>query len=480
MIKITNEVASQLAINEGCHEIEASLMLNLMGLGRSLLSRSLLEKASELDSLAYVGKGEEPLARKGLESRSYLSLFGPIVLERQSYWSEQSGKVHALDEVLQLPVGTQWSYNLQKMVGAQSSEVSYEGSVNLFNDLLGLRLSGKSASRNAAHLGVMAGSFYEQEQPAPTETGLLAPIVHASVSFDGKGVPVLRPKQEEGGNPKRRLGKGEKNGRTKSATVVAASHFTPSKRSKADVLHGLGLGEDSEEKPEKKPVKTGKWHYETHRRGFLDDQAKAVQYGIEWVKKDMENGQSRFVVPIDGGAGLEAKVLAEVEKAGLGAQFDGIVMDIIHVNEYVWDTATAIFGEKSKSRKPWVRDVMDDLLEGKADKVVGDLVGIVAKTELSDSKFEQVMSTLSYLLNHKHKMRYKEFLEKGYPISSAMAESTCKHLVKDRLATSGTRWKEQGAQNMLDLRAVHVNKDMDGFMAFVVAKEHQTLNIKAA
>ncbi len=128
-----------------------------------------------------------------------------------------------------------------------------------------------------------------------------------------------------------------------------------------------------------------------------------------------------------------------MEEEGLQSQLDAIILDIIHVSEYVWASAAAIFGEKSKCRQSWVKDVLSDLLDSKVGKVIDDLLTIGEKTDLSDSKFEQLCTTVNYFINHEHKMDYKEYLEKGYPISSAMAESTCKHLVKDRMATSGTR-----------------------------------------
>ena len=49
----------------------------------------------------------------------------------------------------------------------------------------------------------------------------------------------------------------------------------------------------------------------------------------------MNHPQSRFVVPIDAGIGLEDKVIKSVNQYGLSDRFDGIILDIIHVSEYV-------------------------------------------------------------------------------------------------------------------------------------------------
>jgi len=194
----------------------------------------------------------------------------------------------------------------------------------------------------------------------------------------------------------------------------------------------------------------------------------------------MNNPNSRFMVPIDAGIGLEDKILASVKKYGLESRFDGIVLDIIHVSEYVWDAGTAIFGESSKFRAEWVRETLVDLLNSKTDKVIDDLVQNRDKTNLSKNKKDQVQKAITYFTNHKHKMDYKSFIEKGYPVSSALVESACGHLVKERMEQSGMRWSSQGAQNMMDLRAVKQNGDMDKFMEFVVHQDRKVELVKIA
>jgi len=54
-----------------------------------------------------------------------------------------------------------------------------------------------------------------------------------------------------------------------------------------------------------------------------------------------------------------------------------------------------------------------------------------------------------------------------------MAESTCGHLVKERMEQSGMRWSSNGAQKVMDLRAVKLNNDMKGFMCFVRESERK-------
>lgn len=195
------------------------------------------------------------------------------------------------------------------------------------------------------------------------------------------------------------------------ATVSATSAFRPKQRNVETIVEALMGQEDKPEKAKKKTkpkqaLKKNGWHQNIHRRAFLADQGKAVDYGIRDIKNRMGHTDSRFVVPIDAGPGLEEAVLAAVKKHDLENAFDGIILDLIHVLEYVWVAATAVFGEQSKSRTPRVRDVLTDLLNSQTQKVIDGLVAIRDKTKLSKGKRAKVNTVITYFANHKHKMGY--------------------------------------------------------------------------
>jgi hypothetical protein len=485
--KIKEEIEKLLKLSDGyllkevrMDEVEKGLLQQLLKIGLVILGCIVREKLKE--SRTYVPKNDtgQKMKSTGCRSRKYLSLFGHMEIERPSYWREGTGQFHKLDEILSLPVGQLWSYNIQSLVGKNSSETDYRESVCTINELLGLGLSGKSSERNATRLGAQVDEFYDRHSFLEEKEGL-----YFSAGFDGKGVPKIKPSLEIKDNPKQRLNRGEKRGIKQMATVSVTGSFTAETRTSESIIKGL-MGKEKEKKGSEKTVvkvveKTDNGLYKNiHRRGFLANQEKAIDYGIRDLKTRMTNKNSRFVVPIDAGIGLEAQVLACVSKYKLKSKFDGIIIDIVHVSEYVWDAVTAIFGEKSSLRRPKVAELLKDLLEGRMEEVIAYLNSNVEKTELSDSKKEQINKTITYFNNHKHKMNYKKFLDKGYPISSAIVESTCKHLVKDRMEQSGMRWSSSGAQHMMDLRAVKINGDMKEFMTFVTAENRKIELIKIA
>lgn len=75
-----------------------------------------------------------------------------------------------------------------------------------------------------------------------------------------------------------------------------------------------------------------------------------------------------------------------------------------------------------------------------------------------------VARTLTYLTNYKDQMRYNEFRQQGFPITSSYVESAVKQI---NHGVKGTEkfWNENGAESILQLRADHVsdNQPMQEF-----------------
>lgn len=479
-VQIQEEIEKLMVISEAygqskaaAHTIEKGIFKQLLVLGLSLLSYIFKQRIGQITAQGSPKKDGIPLRKKGLEVCQYLSLFGLLRIERPSYWDKDLGKIHPTDSELCLPRSSFWSYNIEEIVGENAAESDYKESVRVLNKLLNLGLSGKSSERNIGHIGVDVEDYYGSKKIEKE----VAPVCF-SASFDGKGVPKIKLKEAANvvSNPKKRLGKGEKKGIMEMATVSVTSSFMPKKRSVDSIissLMGSPLSKIASDEVEIKDEnrQDNKWHKDIHRRAFLGNQNKAIEYGLNRIRDSIGNTQSRFVVPIDAGVGLEEKVLGWIKDNKMESFFDGIILDIIHVSEYVWDAATAIFGEKSRSKSTWVRGVLIDLLNSKTTKVIKDLKRINNQNQLSDTKQKQVEKAITYFTNHQHKMDYKTFIEKGYPVSSALVEAACGHLVKERMEQSGMRWSSQGAQNIMDIRAVKLNEDIENFMDFRIKKE---------
>jgi hypothetical protein len=143
-----------------------------------------------------------------------------------------------------------------------------------------------------------------------------------------------------------------------------------------------------------------------------------------------------------------------------------LVLDIIHVSEYLWDAANALLGETHPDRTSWVKEQLLQILSGKTATVIQTLESLVQNPSISPAQREVLNTTIGYYRRNLPYMRYDRYLDRGWPISSGVVEGACGHLVKDRMEQSGMRWTKSGAQAILDLRAVRVNDDWDAYQSF--------------
>lgn len=52
-------------------------------------------------------------------------------------------------------------------------------------------------------------------------------------------------------------------------------------------------------------------------------------------------------------------------------------------------------------------------------------------------------------------MNYSHNVENSFPIGSGVTEAACKVIVKQRICSSGMKWKIEGAQAVLKLRTLY-------------------------
>ncbi len=92
---------------------------------------------------------------------------------------------------------------------------------------------------------------------------------------------------------------------------------------------------------------------------------------------------------------------------------------------------------------------------------------------------EQVTICHRYLTGHLDQLHYDTALAAGWPIATGAVGGACRHLIADRLDITGARWGPDGAEAVLQLRALIANSDFEGYRVFHwgfhAACEHQRL-----
>ena len=140
----------------------------------------------------------------------------------------------------------------------------------------------------------------------------------------------------------------------------------------------------------------------------------------------------------------------------LGPHVDEQILDFYHATEYVTQAADALFaGGPLREREAWLDSRCSALKHDwdGAKKLLAQW-GAVDTAGWQRARRKMLEDSMRYFANHLHQMDYKRYQDMGWPIGSGVTEAACKTLVKQRLCRSGMRWKEDGAQMILSLRAL--------------------------
>ena len=97
------------------------------------------------------------------------------------------------------------------------------------------------------------------------------------------------------------------------------------------------------------------------------------------LNREPEN-KKPLVVVMDGALGLWSILMTFLSTIA----FTGI-LDIIHVTQYLWKVANALYGEKSSLGKKWVYDNLLVILEGRVCDVIDKLRRVLETQKLKKS-----------------------------------------------------------------------------------------------
>ncbi|NJO48050.1 MAG: ISKra4 family transposase, partial [Oscillatoriales cyanobacterium RM2_1_1] len=155
-----------------------------------------------------------------------------------------------------------------------------------------------------------------------------------------------------------------------------------------------------------------------------------------------------------------------------------LILDFIHVLEYLWKAAFCFHLLGSKEAETWVRERALRLLEGKASDVAVGIRRSATLNSLSDKEREPVDQCANYLLNHRDYLHYDQYLAQGYPIATGVIEGACRHLVCDRMDITGARWRLDRAEAVLRIRALSSSGDFQEYWHFHKLQEFQRNHLR--
>jgi hypothetical protein len=412
--------------------------------------------------IEYQGRRLRRLEEK--RGRTYVSTFGPISYERYVYATRETQRqeVIPLDAKLGMPKGDT-SYVLENWLGADCTGESYNETRESFRRIFGFAPSVHGLEGMVQQLAEYADTYFEEQEPVDPQCEE-AIVVATS---DCKGVPMRRASGDTA--PKRkRLKKGEKNGRKRMACVGGVYSVAPFRRSVDDVLDEMLRKKRQSKRP--RPKNKRLRAVLTREVDGQEVNGKDVIFG--WLSEEVHQRnpqERRTVVAIMDG---ENK-LRDLQEATIPGAVG--ILDIWHVTERLWKLAYCFHREGSGEAEAFVGAYLRKILEGKVGLVIGGLRQKATKRGLSKPKRNEMEKHLRYFDAKRPYMKYNEYLARGYPIGSGVVEGACRHLVKDRMEQTGMRWQVEGAQAVLSLRAIYVNEEWDTFHAARIEREQQTL-----
>lgn len=415
--------------------------------------------------------GADGVARRAVEHghrRKLKTIFGETVVGRKAYRRRGHSNLHPLDSELSLPV-EKHSYGLRRLAALESARDSFDAATKAIGRITGQPL-GKRQVEELVRRGAQDFETFYEERPRH----LSAADDILVLTCDGKGVVMRtedlreetrREAEKAKHKLKTRLSRGETRNRKRTAQVTAVYDLPPVPRSPSDVMGGQKQGLE----PPKRPKARGKWL----RASVTDDTRAGIAKMFDEAHRRDPDHRRQWVVLVDGLTYQLDFIEAEADKRGLDVT---IVVDFIHVLEYLWKAAWCFFEEGDPTIEKWVHDRATAVLEGRCSDVAGGIRRKATYLGFTKSQRKGVDTCARYLINKRPYLDYPTALSQGWPIATGVIEGACRHLIMDRMALTGARWSLDGAEAVLRLRALNSNGDFDAYWAFHLAQEHRRVH----
>jgi hypothetical protein len=353
----------------------------------------------------------------------------------------------------------------------EAASNSYDEVVTRINETTGGAVPKAQAEQMVVKLAQDFNEFYEkvQRQSNKSESDEV-PLV---VSLDGKGI-VMRPEglrestrkaaEKENHKLKTRLSKGEKRNRKRTAQVATVYDIDRHVRSAEEVM---GSNEDSKTvrpRPKDKRV----WASVKEEASEIIEQSVA-----EALRRDPKKCRT-WVVLVDGHRQQLKNIKSSLALHGIVNVT--LVLDFVHVLEYLWKAVLCFEEEASEGAERWVQERMLKILQGESSNVAAGIRRSATLRKLSKKQRIPADTCVDYLLNYRDMLKYDEYLEQGFPIATGVIEGACRHLIKDRMDVTGARWSLEGADAILKLRSLFSSGDFDRYFVFHKEQERQRLH----
>ena len=164
---------------------------------------------------------------------------------------------------------------------------------------------------------------------------------------------------------------------------------------------------------------SGRQHRELPGRRVEHDSVEVIVNGFQEAARRDPDRRRRWIVLVDG----NLDQLDTIERTAKKMAVDiTIVVDVIHVLEYLWKAGLCFEEEGSKKLEEWVELRFLKILQGNASGVAAGLAISATKRKLEPKDRAAADKCAGYLLKYKQYLRYDEALHDGLPIATGVVE----------------------------------------------------------
>jgi len=423
-------------------DFESRLADRLSRAGREAVSQAM--KSTEPSTAIVEVDGAFYRRMRDATTGNYLSLFGPINLARFRY--RQVG-VHNGPTLVPMELATGV---LDGMTPAAASALGRLAQVVPSREAaeLCVTLHVLGADRNRIHRGAEALGRRWEEHREDGEDHLVRSLiipkeaVSVSVSVDRASIPMEEPRKRPPGRPRRNAPKRpiEVNWRMNYCGTLT--------------LHD-GKGKALWTKRyARMPGEDNGFHVE-----------ESLRCDLEFI---LSRRPGLKVAGVSDGAAEMLNMLGRILE---GFDSNIILIDFWHAMEYLAAAIDAT-GRTVKKHLPKWKSMFHH-----SDLAAGTILRTLRrwKAELGTAAPEELTDAIRYLKNHRHQMTYASARKAGLPIGSGIVEASCKSIVGMRMKRPGARWKPNGGQAILHLRALATSSQWEDAMTFLESTATRTI-----
>jgi hypothetical protein len=372
--------------------------------------------------------------------------------------SRPVGNLHPADVVANLPLVRQ-SAGLSRLTALEAARGSFDDAQDAVERATGVRLGKRQVENLARHAAADVDDFCTARRPEPCPGAVLG------LQCDGKGI-VMRPGHLRPGTAKAaakasakqsaRLCPGEKHGRKRMAEIVTVYDLAPEPRTIDDIIAAGRTTRRDKKTRRPGPVVTGKWLH----ANVTDDIPTVVAMMFDEAERRDPSHERTWVALVDGNRQQIDTITAQATTRGVTVT---ILIDFVHVLEYLWKAAWTFFCPGDPDAEDWVAGHARTVLAGRAVDAAATITHQADTGRFRDRERTGADEAVAYLRRKAAYLDYATALANGWQIATGIIEGAARFLIKDRMDITGARWTVPGAEAVLRLRAVIANGDFDDY-----------------